>query len=53
MQGRPPDTWSHGELREDGTVEVPFDFFWADLHALPRLADHGDKIGLLIESMSL
>ena len=33
----------------DGSVGFPFDFFWADLHELPRPADHGDKIALLIE----
>ena len=52
VAGRPRDTWRHGEVGEDGSVEIPFDFFWADLRALPELADHGDKIGLLIEAMS-
>ena len=38
-------------MEEDGSVLIPFDFFWADLNALPALLDYGDKVDLLIESM--
>ncbi len=50
--GRPRDTWRQGELAEDGSVRIPFDFFWANVRALPKLvANYDDKIDLLIESM--
>ncbi len=52
LAGRPKDTWRHGELGEDGSIQIPFDFFWADVRALPSLADYGDKIDLLIESLT-
>ena len=51
LEGRPKQSWRHGEVAEDGSVLIPFDFFWADLSALPALLDYGDKIDLLIESM--
>ena len=35
LEGRPRESWRHGELAEDGSVLIPFDFFWADLSALP------------------
>lgn len=52
LGGRPRDTWRHGEFGEDGSLRIPFDFFWADVTALPTLADYGDKIDVLIESMA-
>lgn len=49
---RTKETWRHGEHSEDGSLIHPFDFFWADVRALPQLvAGYDDKIGLLIESM--
>ena len=52
--GRPRDTWRHGELAEDGSLRIPFDFFWANVRALPKLvANYDDKIDLLIESMHM
>lgn len=51
VEGRPEPFWRYGEVAEDGAVLIPFDFFWADLSALPALLDYGDKIDLLIESM--
>ena len=51
LEGRPKQSWRHGEVAQDGSVLIPFDFFWADLSALPALLDYGDKIDLLIESM--
>ena len=41
LEGRPKQSWRHGEVAEDGSV----------LSALPALFDYGDKIDLLIESM--
>ena len=46
------ETWRHGEHSENGSLIHPFDFFWADVRALPRLvAGYDDKIGLLVASM--
>ena len=52
VAGRPRETWRGGELG-DGSVRIPFDFFWASLRTRPEFADHGDKIGLLLDAMSL
>lgn len=53
VQGPIEETWRHGEHAEDGSVIHPFDFFWADVGALPKLvANYDDKIDLLVESMS-
>ena len=48
----PPETWSHGEFAEDGTVVHPFDYFWADIpEGLPKLvANYDDMIPQLLES---
>ncbi|MDE3000013.1 MAG: NUDIX domain-containing protein [Gemmatimonadota bacterium] len=51
-EGPTEETWRHGEHSEDGSLIHPFDFFWADVSALPELvAGYDDKIDLLIESM--
>ena len=53
VQGPIEKTWRHGEHAEDGSVIHPFDFFWADVRALPKLvANYDDKIDLLVESMN-
>ena len=45
VAGCPRDTWRHGEVAEDGSVSIPFDFFWAEVGALPELvADYDDYI---------
>lgn len=52
VEGPTEETWRHGEYAEDGSLIHPFDFFWADVTALPELvAGYDDKIGLLVESM--
>ena len=52
VEGPTEETWRHGEYAEDGSVIHPFDFFWADVRALPKLvANYDDKIDLLVESM--
>ena len=52
VEGPTEESWRHGEHSEDGSLIHPFDFFWADVRALPDLvAGYDDKIGLLIESM--
>lgn len=50
----PPETWSHGEFAEDGTVIFPFDFFWADLDQgiPPLVANYDDMIPQLLESLA-
>ena len=50
--GPTEETWRHGEFAEDGSLIHPFDFFWAEIRALPELvANYDDKIDLLVESM--
>ena len=50
--GPTEETWRHGEFADDGSVIHPFDFYWAEVTALPELtANYGDKIELLVESM--
>ena len=52
VEGPTEESWRHGEHSENGSLIHPFDFFWADVRALPDLvAGYDDKIGLLIESM--
>ena len=52
VEGPTEETWRHGEHAADGSVIHPFDFFWADVRALPKLvANYDDKIDLLLESM--
>lgn len=52
VEGPTEETWRHGEYAEDGSLIHPFDFFWADVRALPQLvAGYDDKIGLLIKSI--
>ena len=52
VEGPTKETWRHGEFAEDGSVIHPFDFFWAEVKALPELTgNNGDKIELLLESM--
>ena len=52
VEGPTEETWRHGEHAEDASVIHPFDFFWADVRALPKLvANYDDKIDLLVESM--
>ena len=52
VDGPIEETWRHGEHSEDGTLIHPFDFYWANVRALPRLvANYDDKIDLLVESM--
>lgn len=52
VEGPTKETWRHGEFAEDGSVIHPFEFFWADVNALPELSGNcGDKIELLRESM--
>lgn len=51
--GEPPETWSHGEYDEQGNLLHPFDFFWADLRAMPKLvANYDDFIPRLLETMN-
>ena len=53
VEGPTEETWRHGEHAEDGSVIHPFDFFWADVRALPKLvANYDDKIDLLVELMN-
>ena len=52
VEGPTEETWRHGEYSNDGPVIHPFDFFWAEIRALPELvANYDDKIDLLAESM--
>ena len=52
VDGSIEETWHHGETGEDGSLIHPFDFFWANVRALPKLvANYDDKIDLLLESM--
>ena len=52
VEGPTEETWRHGEHAEDGSLIHPFDFFWADVSALPELVvGYDDKIDLLNESI--
>ena len=52
VEGPTAETWRHGEHSEDGSLIHPFDFFWADVRALPKLvANYDDKIDVLVVSM--
>lgn len=52
VEGPTEETWRHGEFGEDGSLIHPFDFFWADVRALPQLVSgYDDRIDLLMESM--
>ena len=53
LAGTPKETWRHGEFADDGTLAIPFDFFWAEITAIPKLvADYGDHIDLLVDSLA-
>lgn len=52
-KGVPRTNWTHGECAPDGTVIIPFDFFWRNLSDLPALiANYDDKIPLLMQRLS-
>jgi 8-oxo-dGTP pyrophosphatase MutT (NUDIX family) len=48
----PPEKWMHGEHGKNGEIIIPFDFYWSEINALPKLiANYDDKIPQLIESL--
>ena len=53
LAGTPKETWRHGEFAADGRLAIPFDFFWAEITALPQLVSgYAEHIDLLIGSLS-
>ena len=54
VEGYDEEMWRHGETGEDGSLIHPFDFFLADVRALPKLvANYDDKIDLLLVSIGI